>query len=82
MRFASTKATGGTQFAFAGGVFSLPTPASAFNASHRVERLRFGPTLPDQPVVSNPLTGNAKYTENGEVSVVAAATSALESCAC
>ena len=52
---------------FAGGVFMIQNAAAPFNASHRVERLRFGPALPDQDVAANPLSGTAKFSANGTV---------------
>jgi len=63
--FTSNKQGPGTPFAFGGATLMLPG-AAVFNTSHRVERLRFGPALPDQDVAANPLSGNAKYSPNAD----------------
>jgi hypothetical protein len=66
IRFSSVKPVGNDRIQFNGAVFVVPGAGGVFNASHRVERLRFGPALPDLETAANPLSGVAKLSEKGE----------------
>ncbi len=65
VRFTSAKSHAGERVQFGGAVFVVPGGNVAFNASHRVERLLFGPELPDLDSAANPLSGTTKFSEKG-----------------
>ena len=71
IRFSSVKPVGSDRIQFNGAMFVVPGAGGVFNASHRVERLRFGPALPDLETAANPLSGVAKLSEKGALCIPA-----------